>query len=352
MRIKPNAFNGFLIACFSGIIYTLLVFANFYQPQPREFHEREFYWSNTDTTYTFKMIPPATLKGCFTHPDSTNALATTIELSESEGWFFLNTRPNLLTWVLLFTLFNSFCCGAFYYLVGFIRATYKWEDYRKNVVAIIGLSLASIVMVVVLSMGIILPERNLIPPFNLWHFFPEVFRSVRFLLPLIQAPGYLLGLLCIVTMILTGNTQIQNWGNSIQKVRTRLTNINRLSYHLLVILSLVLVITVLTSFFMYQASQENLTGPKELLFPDRVLILYGAIFTFFILMIYFPTYFKVKQLNEDALEFARQKNWEEKPLTDLSDNLLKLSIPKLLLTIASPVITSLFPVLIEALKGI
>ena len=199
-------------------------------------------------------------------------------------------------------------------------------------------------------MGLIIPKGQVMPPFRLWHMFPEVFQPSEPLMLLIQFPAYTLGLICVFSMILTGNVSIQNWGKNVEEVQQRLSNINRLSHHLLVILSTVLVITILTTYFMFKATQENVNGPIAILFPERILILYGSIFTFFIFLLYLPTYFKVQQLNEEAFAYARGNKMDEETISSTSEKMLQFTNPRLLLTIASPVITSLFPSLVELLS--
>ncbi|MEQ9263430.1 MAG: hypothetical protein RLP14_09740 [Owenweeksia sp.] len=351
MKLSPKNFNGFLLACLAGIIYSVIIYGLFYKPTYKTGHKREFSWTSPDTTYNFKLRSPAVFQGYFTHPDSSGTSSpSSVKLEEENGWFFLNTRPNLLTWILLFILFNSFCFGAASYLRYIIPDTYKREDYNKQLLKVIGLSLLCILMVALLSMGLIIPKGQVMPPFRLWHMFPEVFQPSEPLMLLIQFPAYTLGLICVFSMILTGNVSIQNWGKNVEEVQQRLSNINRLSHHLLVILSTVLVITILTTYFMFKATQENVNGPIAILFPERILILYGSIFTFFIFLLYLPTYFKVQQLNEEAFTYARSNKMDEETISSTSEKMLQFTNPRLLLTIASPVITSLFPSLVELLS--
>ncbi|MGB0176938.1 MAG: hypothetical protein ACPF9D_07215, partial [Owenweeksia sp.] len=209
-------------------------------------------------------------------------------------------------------------------------------------------------MVVLLTMGIrfLIPEGHLLAPFILWHFFPEVFFPSESLIFIIQIPGYIQGLTCILAMMVIGNITIHEWGDTAEKVRERLVTINQLSYHILAILSVVLVLIVLTTYFMFRATQENISGDIGFLFPERSLIIYGAVFTFFILLFYIPTYYKIRQLNEEALAHARDKKMKDDIIVETSKELMKLTNPRLLLTIASPVITSLFPSFIQLLSHI
>ncbi|MGB0176937.1 MAG: hypothetical protein ACPF9D_07210, partial [Owenweeksia sp.] len=140
MKLSPNSFTGFLLASFLGIAYSLLVYYYFYNPDYSGNHYREFFWESKDTTYCFKMREPATMKGYFTHPKhSVNTDPSDIQLKEEEGWFFLNMRPNLLTWIFLFTMFNGLCFGIFPYLLLFTFTTFRWPEYSGRLAAIIGL---------------------------------------------------------------------------------------------------------------------------------------------------------------------------------------------------------------------
>lgn len=348
MKITPATFNGFLLLCFLGMAYSFGVFGYFYQPEYKTNEVRTLEWSTADSTYTLSLRAPGTLKGFTVAPfkNSTPEAAT-----EGYGLFFLNLRPNLLTWILIFTLFNGFCLAASGYLVPLtFRHTLRPPEYRNRLIRSLLLSVISIVAIFAIAEGIFIPRSHIVSPYQMWVMFPEVFAHTDLLIPIIQIPGYLLGLLCILAMITLGNVAIKQWGTSVEAIQERLRRINRLSHHLLIILSLVLALAVLTTFFLYRATLENVSGPTDLLFPDRILILYGTVFTFFILLFYLPTYFKVRQLNEEALEHARHHQLDTTLLIETTEKQLKLSNPRLLFTIASPVITSLFPSLVEVLS--
>ncbi len=351
MKLSPTVFNGFLFVVFAGIALSLYIFHRHYQPDFQEGHQREFCWTQDDTVYRFQMRSPAVMEGYFTPLESDERGAQEVLLHEKDGWFFLNLRPNLLTWVLLFLIFNGFCFGALLYLPLFTFSTFRKKEFISRLWIVILLSLLSIVMVALLATGKFVPSHQLIPPLRLWHFFPEVFYPSESLIWQIQVPGYALGFACIFCLILIGNSVIEDWGEGVEKVKQRLIQINRLSYHLLVVLSVVLVFTVVTTYFMYQATQESVIGDLSFLLPERLLVLYGAVFTFFILLFYIPTYFKVQKLNEEALQQAPSEE-AKAAIKEASDKFMKLNNPRVLLTIASPVITSLFPVIGGILKGI
>lgn len=354
MEITSKAFNGFLVLCFFGVFYSILAFGTYLDPELGKNLPTEFCWETSDTTLSFSFEQQGKLHG-FQQQMDTDLYPASINTSygQSEGWFFLNLRPHLLSWMLLFLIFNSFSFAMVGYLIMALRHWNRDQQIGfQSILYTLLTSLIAIIVLFLLASGKLVDHHNLLPPAIIWHLFPQAFQSPHSLLFIIQIPGYVLGLVCVASIILLGNAKQPNWHNNAADLRSQLSKVNRISYHLLLILSIALVFAVVNTSFLHKAVTENISGPIQMLFPESMLILYGGVFTFFIVIFYIPVYFKVKHWNQAALEFATKNDMDIDTVKQGSDSLLKLSNPKLLITIASPVISSLFPSLLELIKNV
>lgn len=347
MELKPGHYNTFISVCLFGMLYTFGVYHLNYKGDFERSTEPEitFCWEG-DSLNQFGFKQNSSFK--YLVWDEQKNQHVEVSLDESDGYFFFNNRPNLITWIALFVVFNAFCFGAIAYLIRLLFAnkleflTYNLKNYSILLVA-----LMIIALVFVMAGGHFLPANHLISPPRLWKLSSVMFHNVSSTLLWLQVPGYVLGLICTAGLLLIGNVEVDKWGDNVEIIRQRLDQLTKRTHHILVILSVLLALTVVTTNFLFKAVFEQIDGPVEALFPSRMLLLYGMVFTFFIVLLYLPSYYKLKSWSEDATKAALEKGADEATFKEQSNKLLNLANPKLLITIASPIITSIFPGLME-----